>query len=312
MKCGITGKKILITGASGQCGRGLAFVLAAKNEVHALARFSKPEVKEELQRNGCVIWQMDMATERPTRLPKDFDIVIHEAVNWGGDDSLAEQNRSFHLSCQFVGDLMYANEQARFALVSTGSVYKAVEGTCKEDETPVMPQGTYCLAKVCMTQVARWIGHTFQRPWVVLRYYFPFAPYVPHPKVDRALTGQMAGDNPAAPAQRTYIQNHIFNTLRALQYAKPEGEIFNSATTEKITAGDMARIGAKVAGVQVDPRALQPGYSPGPRHEADTEKILRLLGPSPVSLEEGFRRYLRARRENILVPQSWMFEEERK
>jgi nucleoside-diphosphate-sugar epimerase len=305
------GKKILITGASGQCGRGLAFVLAKQNEVHALARFSKPEVKEELARLGCVTWQMDMGTERPTKLPTDFDVVFHEAVSWVGDDDLAVQNQSLHLSCQFVGDLMYRNEKARFALMSTGSVYQVIDGACKEDETPVMPHGTYCLAKVCMTQVARWIGHTFGRPWVVMRYYFPFAPYSPHPKVDRALQGRMMGRNPAACAQRTYIKNHLDNTIKALQYAKPEGEIFNSATTEKLTAADLAKIGARVAGVPVDPRALEPGEPEGPRHEADVTKLLRLIGPSSISLEEGFRRYLRARRENVLTPQDWMFEEER-
>lgn len=46
------GRKILITGATGLIGRGLAFVLARDNEVHALARFSRPGVREEPERQG--------------------------------------------------------------------------------------------------------------------------------------------------------------------------------------------------------------------------------------------------------------------
>ena len=304
------GKKILVTGASGQCGQALTFLLSKKNEVHALARFSKPERKEQAERLGCVVWQMDMGRERPYKLPTDFDVVIHEAVSWGGDDGLAEQNRSLHLSCQFVGDLMHRNEKAKFALISTGSVYQHIEGLCKEDETPVAPHGTYSLGKICMTQVARWVGHTFGRPWVVLRYCWPFAPYVQHPKVDSALEGRLRGGNPAAPGARTYVKIHVDNTLKALEHAKPDGEIFNSVTTEEFTAGDLAKIGAKVAGVAVDPAACEPGTPVGVGHWFSTEKIERMLGPSSISIEEGLRRYHRARQEDVLTPQDWMFEEE--
>ena len=57
--------------------------------------------------------------------------------------------------------------------------------------------------------------------------------------------------------------------------------------------------------------AFEPGEPPtGPGHRTDTEKLLRLIGPSPVSLEEGLRRYHRAQQENVLTPQDWMFADE--
>jgi hypothetical protein len=112
---------------------------------------------------------------------------------------------------------------------------------------------------------------------------------------------------------RTYIVNHIFNTLKALDYAKPEGEIFNSATTEKFTAGEAARIGAEIAGVAPEPKAFEKADPPaGPGHRVDTAKLLRLIGPSPVSIREGLRRYHRARLAGIETPQDWMFEPEAK
>ena len=304
----LEGKKVLITGVSGQCGRGLAFLLGKKNEVHGVARFSDQRIKEEVEGNGCIAWQMDMGTERPDNLPTDFDIVIHEAVIWEGDDDLALQDQSFHLSCTFVGDLMHANEGATFALVSTRSVYRhdGVEG-CREDRTPVAGATTYTMSKIAMTQLARWVGTTFNRPWVELRYALPFAPYVVHGKVDKFLKGEMYGSNAGSIQQRTYIKVLIDQTLRALDYARPEGEIFNCTTTEITTLGEVAQAGARVAGVEVDASALA---SPDPTdrgHWIDPDKCRRLLGPESISLEEGLRRYLRARRENILTPQDWMF-----
>jgi nucleoside-diphosphate-sugar epimerase len=206
----VQGKKILVTGASGQCGRGFVHILAKKNDVHGVARFLKPEIKQEVERTGCKVWQMDMGVMRPNGLPTDFDLVLHEASAWGKEDTLEDQNRSFHVSCQFVADLMHRNETAKFALVSTGSVYRMAEGTCKEDETPVAGPDTYTMEKIAMTQMAQWMGHTFGRPWVVLRYFYPFAPYLPHPRVDKLLRGHVQGGNPSALLERllrTRIEN---------------------------------------------------------------------------------------------------------
>ena len=43
---------------------------------------------------------------------------------------------------------------------------------------------------------------------------------------------------------------------------------------------------------------------------ADTTKAVRMLGKTPVSVEVGFRRYWKARQEDINEPQDWMFEDE--
>jgi len=310
MRTLLEGKKILIAGAGGQCGRGLCFWLSKGNEVHALSRFSKPGIKEEIEGHGCTTWVVDMGLERPDALPTDFDVVINEAVSWEGDDDLDVQNRSFHLSCQFIGDLMYRNEKATFALVSTGSVYKAVPGTCKEDETPVHGGNTYVTAKIAMTQVARWIGTTFNRPWCLLRYFYPFTAYDRHRRVDKMLDGMLMTGNPAEIFPRTYIKIHIENTIKALDYARPEGEIFNSATTDRYTVGELAKMGAQMTGAEADPRADEPGDPNATNHVPDIEKVQRLLGPASISMEEALRRYIRGKEENIETPQEWMFAEE--
>jgi len=43
----VVGAKVLITGVTGQIGRGLAHVLSRNNEVHGVARFSNA-INEEI------------------------------------------------------------------------------------------------------------------------------------------------------------------------------------------------------------------------------------------------------------------------
>lgn len=302
------GKKILITGASGQIGRGLVHVLAKHNEVHALARFHKAAVLEEVRRKAARTWQKDMGAERPDDLPTDFDVVFHEAVDWAGDDTLAAQDRSFHLSCDFVADLMRRNQKAVFVLGSTGSVYQQVVGPCKEDATPVAGGNTYVTAKIAMAQLARWLAAHFGHKAVVLRYWFPFAPYVVHNRLEKLLGGDIFGDNPRAIHQRTYIKHHVDKTILAIEHAACPPAIINCATSEPTTLGDLARLGAKLTGAPLSEKAQGPGHEPGPGHVADTAKMVRLLGPATVPIEEGLRRYLRARAESITWPEDWMFE----
>lgn len=302
------GKKILVTGASGQFGRGFVHVLSKKNEVHALARFTNPTVLEEVEKKAEKVWKMDMGTERPADLPTDFDVIFHQAVGWQGDDVVSEQNKSFHMTCQFVGDLIYRNEKAVAVLGSTGSVYQSVEGVCKEDETPVFGGHTYVTTKIAMEQVAWWVANTFGRKIAVMRYFWPYAPYVKHPKVDSYLSGDIRGNNPDAISQRTYIKHHIDKTVLAAEHASNPPMIFNCATNENLTQRELATVGAKVTGAELSERAKGPGKPMGPGHTACSEKMVKHLGPTTVLTEEAFRRYHKAQQEGILWPEDWMFE----
>jgi nucleoside-diphosphate-sugar epimerase len=303
-------KKILVTGASGQIGRGLVHVLSKENEVHALARFSKPERLPDVQQKAARVWQVDMAAQKPDQLPTDFDVVFHMAVGWAGDETLESQNESFHLSCDFVGDLMKRNQPATFVLGSTGSVYQAIEGFCKEDETPTEGGKTYVTSKIAMSHLARWLSPQYGHRVAEIRYWYPYAPYMPHPRVNRFFQGSIPGGNTQEIHQRTYIKHHVDKTIAAAGHASMPLEIFNMATEENLTMGQLARLAAGISGAELNEKALDPGHAPGPGHVADTAKSVRLLGPTPISAEEGLRRYWKGHEAGLTVPEDWMFQDE--
>lgn len=303
-------QKILITGATGQIGRGLAHVLAKHNEVHALARFSNRDRVLDLKRKAAQLWTVDMGRDKPSLLPTDFDVIFHMAVGWSGDDTLTAQNESFHLSCDFVAELMRRNRAATFVLGSTGSIYQLTADLCREDETPLQGRSTYETSKIAMSHQARWLAETFGHKVAEMRYWYPFAPYQAHPKVDQLLRGEFGKRNSSTVHQRTYIANHIEKTIAAAAHAGDPPQVFNSATDENLTYAQLAVIGARVGKVWLDADSIPPGQEPGPGHTADTEKMVRLLGPTSISTEEGLRRYRKAREENITVPEDWMFQAE--
>jgi nucleoside-diphosphate-sugar epimerase len=163
-------------------------------------------------------------------------------------------------------------------------------------------------AKIAMSQLARWLSTTLGRRVAELRYWYPYAPYLEHNRLPRILSGGIFGRNPRVIHQRTYITHHVEKTIRAADHAASPPQILNCATDEDLTLGELARIGARLTGAELSDDARSRGSDPGPGHVADTTKMVRLLGSTPIPTEEGFRRYLRARRESINRPEDWMFE----
>ena len=300
------GKKILVTGASGQLGRGLCFVLAKENEVHALARFSMPERLEQLQRMGAQIWQKDGATDTLDDLPTDFDVVFNQALHWGGQ-TRQEQDECFATNTDFPANLMMHCEKAVFVLGSTGSEYKTSPDPAKEAESLFEGREPYTMSKIAMGRLVRWISLRTGRKSAILRYYYPYAPYLQHPRVDKCFKGRMMGGNPDALMNRSYIRDLLDKTIAAADHASSPPLEINVATNELHTYYELAEIGARVAGVPLDP-SVKPGTGENRAGEVpDLTRMNELLGPSVISTEEGFRRYYRARQEGIDWPEDWMF-----
>src|SRR5689334_2186473 len=82
----LRGRKILITGATGQTFRPVAQALAADNEVWCLGRFGDADAEAALKGAGITTHRWDMGVEGLEGLPDDFTHVLHAATLRGTDD----------------------------------------------------------------------------------------------------------------------------------------------------------------------------------------------------------------------------------
>ena len=82
----LSGKKILVTGPTGQVALPVVEQISAIADVYALARFRQPEQREQIERLGATALQADLADSTSLAgLPDDFDYVMNFAVVKSGD-----------------------------------------------------------------------------------------------------------------------------------------------------------------------------------------------------------------------------------
>ncbi|MFC0598402.1 NAD-dependent epimerase/dehydratase family protein [Streptomyces palmae] len=202
------GKKILITGGTGQVARPVAEALAAENEVWCLGRFGDRAARTALQERGArtVVW--DMATDDLAGLPRDFTHVLHSAVHRGDGRDFEETAR---VNATGTARLMtHCSTAESFLYVSSGVVYDRADGTHRYRESdplggaaPWLP--TYPIAKITAEGVARGLAETLGLPTVIARLNIAYGPYG-HGGVPMILFNEMRRRQPCAVPRQG--QNH--------------------------------------------------------------------------------------------------------
>lgn len=77
----LKGKKIVLTGLTGQVGGAFADQLAPNNEIWGLARFTAPGSRERFDKIGVKTVKGDFTKDEFGDIPDDIDYVIHLAAN---------------------------------------------------------------------------------------------------------------------------------------------------------------------------------------------------------------------------------------
>jgi UDP-glucuronate 4-epimerase len=115
----LKGKKILITGLTGNLGGTMAEALVKDNELWGLARYSREGQLEYWKKAGVHPFVGDYATSDLSALPDDFDYVIHSAAA-ANQVRAAAFEQAMRDNADGVGVLMYHCRKAKaFLHVST-------------------------------------------------------------------------------------------------------------------------------------------------------------------------------------------------
>jgi UDP-glucuronate 4-epimerase len=219
----LSGKKILITGASGQVGRPVAEALAADNEVWCLARFSNPATKPDLEAQGIKTFAWDMTAPDFTGLPRDFTHVFHAGIV----SEFQDHTLVVRPTCEATASLMqHCSAVEAFTYVSSTIVYQRLEVGHRHAETdPLGGLSTptfmpaYSTTKLSAEATVRAVSHLLDIPTTIARlnlaYGFPTTSVNMGRMIPRYVASMQAGDPILVQTHESYASPlHVDDIVR--------------------------------------------------------------------------------------------------
>ena len=173
----LSGKKILVTGPTGQVALPLTLGLAADNEVWGVARFHDASARQRLEAAGVTCVAADLATTDFSGLPTDFDYVLNLAVAKGGD---GDWDRDLAANGESIALLVGHTRPSAFLHCSSTAVYQHVGPQHALVETDPLGDNhrsmfpTYSLAKISAEVVARAVAREHGVPTTIARLNVPY------------------------------------------------------------------------------------------------------------------------------------------
>jgi nucleoside-diphosphate-sugar epimerase len=293
----LSGRRVLVTGASGLVALPVAVELAKSNEVYAVARFSNLEQKRLLEAAGARPISFDLAEHDLSPLPRSVDIVINYAV-------LPFSNpEHYNVNAGAAGRLArrYRDCEA-FVQGSTGSLY-AYQGErpLREDDPYGLHSSAepYAASKIAAEFLLKHLSEDYRMPTVLIRifsFYGPRGGGVTQ-RVDQVAQGLPVSVYPGVRNIHTplFEDDYVEKTIAAVRLAKSSAEIINVGGTEAVTTQEYCEMAGEILGkkpVFVENSRAWPIW-------ADTSKMVRLLGANQVSVREGIRRVIEQKEQRL-------------
>ncbi|MFJ3212587.1 NAD-dependent epimerase/dehydratase family protein [Streptomyces flaveolus] len=292
----ITGKRLLVTGASGQIAHALARRLAEHNEVWGIARFGDAQRRRTLEDAGVRTASVDLADPDFSRLPREFDHVLHLAAHLG---RTPDYNVALDVNAVGTGLLLSHFRDVESALVmSTTGVYKPhpdpwhryVETDPLGDPASPSTPG-YGVCKVAQEAMARYVARAYGVRIVIGRMNASYGPGggLPAKHLARIIAGEPVvlrhDPAPYSPIFEDDIARHVG---RLLMSADRPPSVVNFGGDEVVTAQEWcAYLGELVGREPVIEYAAIPGSQPG--IALNITRRIRVTGPDRWSWREGFR-----------------------
>lgn len=287
------GKKILVTGVTGQVAYPFCLHHAQNNELWAIARFSDTKKRAALEAAGIHCQVVDLADGEYGDLPQDFDYVFHFAVARIEKDDF---DTEIVQNAEATGLLMsYCRNAKAFFHCSTTGVYQAnghevftETSSLGDNHRCMMP--TYSIGKIAVESVVRFCAREYNLPTVICRLNTPYGrrgwPYYHLMMMQHDVEIPVHTD---APSEYTLFHQDDINRLAPglLAAAAVPAEIFNFSGQQHVAIEDWCNYIAELTG-------LTPKYKASPDTlgsvKTDNSKMQSVVGPATVEWKEGIRR----------------------
>ncbi|MEV0545098.1 NAD-dependent epimerase/dehydratase family protein [Nocardia salmonicida] len=297
------GKKILITGGTGQVARPVAEALAAHNEVWCLGRFGTPGVEAELREVGVITRQWDMndtTTAGYEQLPTDFTHVLHSAVHRGDGSDFEDALGINATACARL--MTHCRTAESFLFVSTGALYKrqTLDHAYRESD-PIdgvadwLP--TYPVGKIAAEGTVRAMANVLELPTTIARLNIAYGPGgyggVPMLYFQRMLAGEpipvpLQGQNWCSLLYTDDLVAHVPQLWNA---ASVPARLVNWGGDESVGITDCVRYLEELSGIEAK---LVPAEVTRETYQFDPELRRSITGPCTVDWRDGIRRTLAA------------------
>ncbi|MBK7730849.1 MAG: NAD(P)-dependent oxidoreductase [Gammaproteobacteria bacterium] len=291
MKNALQGKRILITGPTGQVARPLVAALAPHNEIHALARFSKAEDKASIEALGAHCITADLAGDSLDAVPAGLDYVLNLAVVKSGDFAY-----DLRANAEGVGRLMLRCRDVKaFLHFSSTAVYEYAGHAPRSEDAPLGDNHramfpTYSIAKIAAETVARFTAHEFGIPTTIARLSVPY------------------GNNGGWPFYHLQMMQHgvpidihperpnVYNPLHERDCLAKIPALLEAATTEVTTVnfgGSQAVSIEEWCAYLQELSGFKPVFREDPKAfgslQIDTTRLHAIAGPTEVDWKQGIR-----------------------
>ena len=294
MRPELTGKRILVTGVTGQVAGPLSQnLVAAGNTVFGTSRFSDPAAREAVAATGVTPIAIDLETGSFDEIPDDLDYVINMAVAKSNDF-----DRDLTANVEGVALLLERTKGVEaFFHCSSCAVYQP-NGHVAHVETDDLGDNhramgflpTYSISKIAGEYAVRYASRRFDVPAVIARLDVPYGPTHGWPQMMVVLAQMGIPTNISADAPNTHCFLHDRDMLTSLPYlleqAAVPAPVFNWCSPELVSIEEWTAELTRLTGVEVPLVVSEACIPPNP---IDPSKLLGLGWTPEVSWRDGFR-----------------------
>jgi len=303
----LSGKRILLTGLTGQVAGAFADQLAPHNEVWGLARFTQPGSREKAIDAGVTPVAGDYAKGEFDGIPTDLDVVIHVAASVR--PGKAEVGMA--ANPEGTGRLMHHFRKSRFIYASATGVYAAnpdpmhryLETDDLGGQTLFAPN--YGATKIAAEGVVRTLSILHDIPAVIARVNVSYGgPYddggLPGSLLEKVLTRTpiaLPKDYPfmCSPIHDEDMSRHLEQLYEA---ASTPALVVNWGGDVAVDMREMAEHLGRLVGIE-PVFELAPGDFALPACIVDTARSKAIGMEWRIPWREGFRRMVQARHPEI-------------
>jgi len=306
----LAGKRIAMTGVTGQVGGSIAALLAPGNEVFGLARFSRPGSEREVESYGVIPVRCDYTTGDFTGVPSDVDYVVHLAA----DVDPASIDEGIRQNAEGTGSLFqhFRSARAWFYTSTTGVYWDHPDARYAYKETDRCGGSTrlttrfhYGTSKFAGEAVARTMSRVHDVPLVIARLNWSYGKAgtggMPGAIVDMVVAGTPIPVHPdwefmGSPIHEDDLTASVKPLLGA---ATVGGTIVNWAGDDAISNVELADYIGELVGIA--PKYVSSTEARAYPRVTDNTRRKEIAGPCKVHWKDGVRWLVEERHPEIVL-----------